>query len=128
MARVPGRYKLAGGTSKYLLKSALRDLLPAQILQRPKMGFGIPLATWLRTSLRELLQDSLGSQTALARGYFRAPALRQMIDEHMSGTDEHQYLLWDLLMLELWHRRFIDAAPLVRAEAVGSLVQRPAAG
>jgi asparagine synthase (glutamine-hydrolysing) len=128
MARVPGRYKLAGGTSKYLLKSALRDLLPAPILQRPKMGFGIPLATWLRTSLRELLQDSLGSQTALARGYFRAPALRQMIDEHMSGTDEHQYLLWDLLMLELWHRRFIDAAPLVRAEAVGSLVQRPAAG
>src|SRR6202022_3044804 len=60
MARVPGRYKLAGRTSKYLLKAALRDLLPAPILERPKMGFGIPVATWLRTSLREMLQDCLG--------------------------------------------------------------------
>lgn len=114
MARVPADLKLRGGVSKYLLKSGLRGVLPDAVLDRPKMGFGVPLGHWLRTSLRELLTDTLLSQTALARGYFRPDAVRQMIDAQIAGSDEFQYTLWDLLLLERWHRIFIDQVPAPR--------------
>jgi asparagine synthase (glutamine-hydrolysing) len=108
MARVPASLKLRGGESKYLLKSALRGILPDAILDRPKMGFGAPLGAWLRGSLKELLVDSVLSDRALARGYFKPAAVRKMVDVHMAGRNDHQYVLWDLLMLERWHRIFID--------------------
>ncbi|TMC12601.1 MAG: asparagine synthase (glutamine-hydrolyzing) [Chloroflexi bacterium] len=114
MARVPSRYKLRSGQSKYLLKSALRGILPDEILDRPKMGFGVPLGQWLRTSLRELLEDTILGPTALARGYFRPEALREMVAVNNSGRNDHQYLLWDLLMLEMWHRTYIDQVPVPR--------------
>jgi len=111
MARVPSEYKLRRGQSKYLLKSALRGILPDEILDRPKMGFGIPLASWLRTNLREILADTLLSATAIQRSYFNPATLRHMVDVHNSGLNDFQYLLWDLLMLELWHRTYIDRLP-----------------
>ena len=114
MAKVPSRYKLRSGQSKYLLKSALRGILPDEILDRPKMGFGVPLGQWLRTSLRELLEDTILGPTALARGYFRTEALREMVAINNSGRNDHQYLLWDLLMLEMWHRSYIDRVPTPR--------------
>jgi asparagine synthase (glutamine-hydrolysing) len=114
MAAVPSALKLRGGTSKYLLKSGFRGILPDEVLDRPKMGFGIPLANWLRTSLRELLEDTVLSGRALARGYFRQQALQAMVDANNAGRGEFQSILWDLLMLELWHRSYIDRAPVVR--------------
>jgi asparagine synthase (glutamine-hydrolysing) len=114
MAKVPSRYKVRNGRSKYLLKSALRGILPDQVLNRPKMGFGVPLGLWLRTSLRELLEDTLLGPTALARGYFRPEALREMVAFNNAGRADYQYLLWDLLMLEMWHRAYIDALPRPR--------------
>jgi asparagine synthase (glutamine-hydrolysing) len=110
-ARLPAASKLDRSGGKALLKSALRGLLPDAVLDRPKMGFAIPLAEWLRTSLRELLCDTVASDRALARGLFQPDVVRGMVAEHLSGSDEHRYVLWDLLMLELWHRRFIDVPP-----------------
>jgi asparagine synthase (glutamine-hydrolysing) len=123
MAKVPSRYKLRSGRSKYLLKSALRGILPNEILDRPKMGFGVPLGQWLRTSLRELLEDTLLGPTGLARGYFRPEAVREMVAANNAGRDDHQYLLWDLLMLEMWHRTYIDVRPAPRHP-----IMYPAAG
>jgi asparagine synthase (glutamine-hydrolysing) len=120
MATVPSEYKLRNGESKYLLKSALRGILPDQILDRPKMGFGIPLGSWLRSKLRDILADTLLSPTALQRGYFRADTLRHMIAVHDSGRNDFQYLLWDLLMLELWHRTYIDRTPQPRQPMVAA--------
>jgi asparagine synthase (glutamine-hydrolysing) len=100
-----------GWGGKVLLKSALRGLLPDEVLDRPKMGFSIPLAEWLRTDLRDLLQDTVASERALARGLFRPAAVRELVDAHLGGDDSHKFVLWDLLMLELWMRRFIDARP-----------------
>jgi asparagine synthase (glutamine-hydrolysing) len=114
MARVPTRYKLRGGRSKHLLKTALRGILPDPVLDRPKMGFGVPLGDWLRTSLKELLMDTVLSARALERGYVREGAVRQMVDEQLRGSNEFQYPLWDLLQLELWHRTFIDRFPAIR--------------
>jgi len=118
MARVPAGLKLQGGQSKHLLKSALRGTLPDEILDRPKMGFGVPLGRWLRGDLHEALVDSVLSDRALARGYFRPAALREMVETHRAGSDRYQYLLWDLLLLERWHRMFIDQPPLPREPLV----------
>jgi asparagine synthase (glutamine-hydrolysing) len=114
MARVPADQKLRGGETKHILKSALRGILPDEILDRPKMGFGVPLGSWLRGSLKELLVDSVLSDRALGRGYFRPHAVREMVEEHMRGTNRFQYILWDLLLLERWHQVFIDRPPVTR--------------
>ena len=118
MARVPAGLKLKGGESKHLLKAALRGVLPDEIVDRPKMGFGVPLGRWLRGDLHEALVDSVLSDRALARGYFRPAALREMVETHRTGSDRYQYLLWDLLLLERWHRMFIDQPPLPREPLV----------
>jgi asparagine synthase (glutamine-hydrolysing) len=123
-ARVPAGLKLKGGDSKHLLKSALRGTIPDEILNRPKMGFGVPLGRWLRSSLKEVLVDTVLSDRALARGYFQPAAIREMVETHMLGSNRYQYLLWDLLLLERWHNMFIDAPPpRVRAQPLGALAR-----
>jgi len=112
-AVLPSQLKLNRHGGKVLLKAALRGLLPDAILDRPKMGFAIPLGEWLRTSLRELLLDTVTSQRALSRGLFRPGAVRDIVNSHLKGDDSNQYVLWDLLMLELWMQRFIDQAPVL---------------
>lgn len=119
MAAVPARYKLGRSGGKHLLKSALRGLLPDEVLERPKMGFGVPLAKWLRTDLREMVEDVVLSSSTLARGYFRPEQVRRMVAETFAGADQHRYVVWDLLMLELWHRTFIDRLPTPGPEAIG---------
>jgi asparagine synthase (glutamine-hydrolysing) len=114
-ARLPSSMKRGRAGSKLLLKSALRGILPDNILDRPKMGFGVPLASWLRSSLRVLFEDTVLSNRALQRGYFNGSAIRTMFEDTLGGNDAHQFVLWDLLMLELWHRSFIDSFPSPRS-------------
>jgi asparagine synthase (glutamine-hydrolysing) len=114
MASVPAAYKIRDGHAKYLLKAALRGILPDAVLDRPKMGFGVPLGQWLREGLRELLLDTVLSPTALARGLFRPESVRAMVAAHLAGSNDYQYVLWDLLLLERWHATFIDALPAAR--------------
>ena len=114
MARIPASLKLRRGDSKHLLKSSLRGILPDAIIDRPKMGFGVPLGGWLRGSLKELLLDTVLSDRARARGYFKPEAVKEMVDTHLAGSNRFQYQLWDLLLLERWHRMFIDQVPQPR--------------
>jgi asparagine synthase (glutamine-hydrolysing) len=114
MARVPADLKLRGGENKYLLKSALRKVLPNEILGRRKVGFGVPLGRWLRGSMREALVDTVLSDKALSRGYFKPESVREMVRTLIAGSDRFQYQLWDLLVLERWHQMFIDQVPLSR--------------
>jgi len=107
-ARLPARYKLRGTTLKYLLKKVARKLLPAANLDRRKMGFGMPVGNWMRGELRPLLDDVLLSPRALARGYFRPEAVRQLVNENAQGPHDHSNQLWALLWLELWHQEFLD--------------------
>ena len=87
-------------------------LLPPVVLNRQKMGFGIPLDRWLRREWRDLAYDTLLSSRA-ERGYFVAAEVRRYLDEHTSGRRQHQYRIWTLLMIELWHRTFVDGASAV---------------
>ncbi len=108
-ATIPFDLKVRGRTKKYILKQALRGLLPGSILDRPKMGFGVPIDHWLRHDLRELAHDTLLGPRAASRGYFHQEAVARLLDEHVRGKANWQYLLWTLLMLELWHRTHVDS-------------------
>jgi asparagine synthase (glutamine-hydrolysing) len=107
-ASLPPSLKLCGLTQKYLLKKVMKDVLPAPILSRKKMGFGVPIDHWFRHELKEMAYDLLLGDRAHQRGYFRPDAVRRYLDEHVRGQGHHHYRLWTLLMLELWHRLFID--------------------
>jgi asparagine synthase (glutamine-hydrolysing) len=107
-ASLPSDWKVRGVTTKRILKESLRGFIPDPILNRPKMGFGIPLKEWFEGRYFNLLKDILLDQDALKRGYFREEALRTLLEEHQMGKRDHGYRLWALLVLELWHRMFID--------------------
>jgi asparagine synthase (glutamine-hydrolysing) len=119
-AQLPTHLKLRGRQSKYLLKKTFADLLPTGNVTRRKMGFGVPIAKWLRTSSRELLQDTLLSNRARERGYFKPDWIDHLVWEHVAEKADHSFQLWNLLMLELWQQEFVDAcAPAVNDTQVG---------
>jgi asparagine synthetase B (glutamine-hydrolysing) len=83
-------------------------MLPREIVDRPKRGFGIPAGRWLRGALKEMLCDTLSSQRARQRGYFEQARVEELISQHLSGRENWQFQLWNLLVLELWHRGVVD--------------------
>lgn len=107
-AQLPADMKLRRSEKKYLLKRIARGRLPDGIIDRPKMGFGVPLAQWLRGPLRELVHDVLLGTRMRQRGYFRMDAVERLVSDHDTGRENAQYQLWNLLMLELWHQTYID--------------------
>jgi asparagine synthase (glutamine-hydrolysing) len=107
-ASLPEKYKLRGLTTKYLLKRVLKRLLPAENLERKKMGFGVPIGHWFRGDMQGFLRQTLLSEKALKRGLFDASAVKLLVEQHTRGERNHEHQLWTLLMLELWFERFID--------------------
>jgi len=108
---VPASLKLAGFQTKHLLKEAVKDLIPAEILHRPKQGFGVPIQEWINQQLRSRIRDTLRDARTRQRGYINSNYLDVLLDEHERGRRDHSMGLWSLLMLELWHRRFLDGGP-----------------
>jgi len=104
---LPRKYKIKGFETKHILKDVARSLVPGELIDRPKMGFGIPRAEWLRTGMREMLIDTLTDTTATQRGWFNSTELKKVIDIHMVAEDKDN-LLWPILMLELWARTWLD--------------------
>ena len=107
-ASLPTNLKLKGLHTKFLLKKALQTHLPKKILCRSKMGFGVPIDRWLREDLREMSYDLLLDTRCIQRGYFNRAGLKKLLDSHVSGEKDHSYRIWALLVLEMWHRMFID--------------------
>lgn len=116
-AAVPVEMKLSGGEKKRLLRLAMRGVLPDEVLDRPKMGFVVPLRRWFREELRSLPEDVLLDRRSVERGLFRRPEVERLIREHRQGVD-HATRLWVLLQLELWHRHVVES-PVERGELVG---------
>ncbi len=110
-ARLPSRFKVKGNTSKYILKKAVADLIPAGNMHRPKQGFAVPVGPWLRDELKDFLADHILGARFQARGLFKPAAVQRLFDDHQRGAGDHAHHLWTLLMLELWFREFIDQAP-----------------
>ena len=107
-ASLPSKMKLRGQQTKYIFKRAVRDLLPSEIIDRPKKGFGVPLDRWFRNELRDFAGDMLLDGRLAQRGYFKPAAVRRLLEEHWRGSATWHNELWSLLMLESWHRMFID--------------------
>lgn len=107
-ASFPVQWKYRFGKGKRILREAFGHLLPDEIWQRSKMGFGVPLEDWFRNELRELTHDTLLDDTARNRDWFRPEVVTRLVDEHETGRANHCYRLWALLMFELWMRRWCD--------------------
>jgi len=105
---MPARFKLRGRRTKAVLREAVRDLVPGEILRRPKMGFPVPVGRWLRGPFWPLVEEFVLGPRALARGLFDPPALHRLADEHHRGTRAHGDRLWLLVNLEIWQRIFLD--------------------
>jgi asparagine synthase (glutamine-hydrolysing) len=106
-ASIPVEYKLKGNKGKYILKKAVEDLLPKAILQRPKKGFGIPIAEWLKCRLNPLMHDMLAPERLKQQGLFDADYVQRLIKEHETGAASHHKELWTLLVFELWCDNFL---------------------
>jgi asparagine synthase (glutamine-hydrolysing) len=108
-AALPGGLKVRRGRLKWPLKElAARRGLPHDLVHRRKQGFGIPIGPWLRDELRPWLVDVLTDPRTRDRGYFAPASVERLIGEHVAGTLDHTGRLWNLVMLELWHRSAID--------------------
>ena len=105
---LPQNYRIKGFETKRILKDVARSLVPSNLIDRPKMGFGIPRAEWLRTGMREMVIDTLTCTTATQRGWFDPTEVKKTIESHMAGSDRDN-LLWPMLMLELWARTWLDS-------------------
>jgi asparagine synthase (glutamine-hydrolysing) len=104
---LPRKYKVKGFETKHILKDVARSLVPASLIDRPKMGFGIPRAEWLRTGMKELAIDTLTDTTAAQRDWFNQVEVKKVLDLHMAGQDKDN-IIWPMLMLELWARTWHD--------------------
>lgn len=101
-ARLPDALRVRGGSLKWILREAFREMLPSSILTRSKMGFGVPLPLWFRTHWRPLLEERILSDESALWAWLNPEPVRQLAKEHLAGTSDHGHRLWTLLTLERW--------------------------
>jgi asparagine synthase (glutamine-hydrolysing) len=104
--QLPRRAKIRHGTTKWLLRQVLYRHVPKQLIERPKMGFGVPLGEWLRGPLRDWAETFLDEKRLREAGLLDAGRVRKIWQEHLDGQRNWQYLIWDVLMLETWRERW----------------------
>jgi asparagine synthase (glutamine-hydrolysing) len=110
-ASIPSDLKMRGTNVKWILKQAMAGRLPREIVNRPKVGFPTPLALMFRRDLSSYLGDILLSSRAVDRGYFDRRTVERMITDHVAGRRDCHKALWQLVVLEEWHRAFVDKQP-----------------
>ena len=116
-ATIPSNLKLKGKTTKYLLKKAMRDLLPAEILTRGKEGFSIPIKNWLKVELKELMMDVLSREKIKREGFFNADYVEHLKKEHLDGDENHSHRLWAMMVFGIWHDIYLQTGDGQHAEA-----------
>ena len=107
VSSLPDDFRVRGRTTKWILRVAMKQLLPAAILERPKVGFRVPVNEWFRGPMKDYLYEHLTGASSRTRHYYHAQALQQVLAEHVKGRQNHEKLLWSLLTLEIWHRQYL---------------------
>ncbi len=110
VGQIPVHLKLRGWTTKHILREAVRDVLPREILRRRKQGFGVPIGPWLRGRLRRTLEERLAFDRVARRGLFDPVVTRRLVAEHLAGQRDHRKILWGLLMFDAWCDRYLPHA------------------
>jgi len=108
LMRLPSEYKLHRGRTKRLLRRALRGRVPAEVLVRPKKGFGIPVARWVSGELRTLVARLLSPQRLRSQGLFKPDYVARLLEEHWSRRRDNRKCIWTLVMFQLWYDHYID--------------------
>ncbi|MDZ7369672.1 MAG: asparagine synthase (glutamine-hydrolyzing) [candidate division KSB1 bacterium] len=108
-ATLPPHLRLNGNRTKYILREALRDVLPPLILRRGKEGFSIPIKNWLKNELKPMMMEALSETNVRAKGYFSPSYVQKLIDEHLRGVENHSHRLWALMVFHLWHDLYMKA-------------------
>ncbi|MFQ5636708.1 MAG: asparagine synthase (glutamine-hydrolyzing) [bacterium] len=106
-ASIPGTLKLHGRQTKHIFKKAMQPLLPPQILSRGKEGFSIPIKNWLKEDLKDLMLDVLEPARIQQDGFFNPQHVQQLIDEHLSGIENHSHRLWSMMVFGIWHELYL---------------------
>jgi asparagine synthase (glutamine-hydrolysing) len=107
LARLPLNYKLNGFTTKFLLKRAVKKILPKKVINRRKKGFTIPARNWLQNEFQYLMEEMFSHERLKKAGFFDPKYIRILLDDHRAGRRNNQKLLWTLLMFELWYENYI---------------------
>lgn len=107
VSRLPDNWRVRGNTTKYVLRQAMKRLLPNRILERPKVGLRVPVNEWFKGSMKEYLHEHLLGSDSRTRAYFHRTVLERILAEHAGGQQNHEKLLWSLLNLEIWHRQYV---------------------
>jgi asparagine synthase (glutamine-hydrolysing) len=116
-AALPVKWKFHNGSRKYILKKLAESLgIPGEVVHRRKQGFQLPLVDWMRHELKEQCLTLLLEPRTMQRGYFKPEAVRSLLKEHMSGRRNRSGILWRMLVLELWHRNFLEAGEFATAK------------
>jgi asparagine synthase (glutamine-hydrolysing) len=118
---LPNHLKLDGANRKVLLRRVASNLLPPQIINRPKQGFPIPIERWLQAEASSLMKDMLSKSSIESRGLLNTKYVEQLVAQHLRGYADHSTQLWGLISLEMWFRRFIDSSPSNHVPRNGSM-------
>ena len=105
---IPLKLKINGQQSKYIMKRAMKGIVPSEILHREKQGFGVPINSWINKQLRDRIHGDLTDRQSLSRGLFERSYIQTLLNEHSTGRRDHGYRIWLLWVLELWCRKFVD--------------------
>jgi asparagine synthase (glutamine-hydrolysing) len=103
---LPDKWRIRRFTQKYILRAAMKDDLPREILHRPKVGFRVPVNEWFRGPMRSFVRDRIGSAQSLSRELFDRGEIEQLLVEHENGRQNHEKILWALINLELFNERY----------------------
>lgn len=106
VSSLPDRYRIRGLTTKWILREAMKSIIPEAILKRPKIGFKVPVNLWFRQRLKPFLYDHLTGAASMTKDYYDSNELNRVLNEHSRGRQNHEKLLWSLLTLEIWHRHY----------------------
>ena len=107
VSSLPNKMRIRGKTTKWLLRKSIRQLLPNEILNRPKVGFRVPVNEWFQGPMKDYLYEHLTGQSSITNHYYNKDFLDRVLQEHSNGRQNHEKLLWSLLNLEIWHREYI---------------------
>ena len=105
---MPGALKIRNGERKFVLKQAMRGLVPERILHRKKQGFSIPLKNWLRDELQPLMRDLLSAERVTRRGLFAPAEVAALVEAHVAGRENHAHTLFPLMVFERWAQAHLD--------------------